>query len=128
MWHYINKKKENFGLSKHLSVAQVELSHEIGSRDTATFRRLYKKVSKITGNCIFYTNNWDSFAKVLPQDRHMIGKSHTSAIERDNSNTRHNIARFTRKTKVVSHKKEMVDKSIKLWLSFQNHVVFDKYR
>ena len=27
MWHYINKKKENFGLSKHLSVAQVELLH-----------------------------------------------------------------------------------------------------
>jgi hypothetical protein len=26
MWHYINKKKEKFGLSKHLSVAQVELS------------------------------------------------------------------------------------------------------
>jgi len=76
----------------------------------------------------FYTDNWDSFAKVLPQDRHVIGKSHTSAIERDNSNTRHNIARFTRKTKVVSHKKEMVDKSIKLWLSFQNHVVFDKYK
>ena len=85
IWHYINKKKENFGLSKHLSVAQVELSHGIGGLDTATFRRLYKKVSKITGNCIFYTDNWDTFAKVLPQDRHIIGKSHTSAIERDNS-------------------------------------------
>ena len=97
-------------------------------RDTATFRRLYKKVSKITDNCIFYTDNWDSFAKVLLKDRHIIGKSHTSSIERDNSNTRHNISRFTRKTKVVSHKKEMVDKSIKLWVSFQNHVVFDKYR
>jgi transposase-like protein len=27
MWHYLNKKKEKFGLSKHLSVAAVELSH-----------------------------------------------------------------------------------------------------
>ena len=38
---------------------------EIGGRDTATFRRLYKKVSQITDNCIFYTDKWDSFAKVL---------------------------------------------------------------
>ena len=60
--------------------------------------------------------------------KYIIGKRHTSAIEQNNSNTRHNIARFTRKTKVISHKKEMVDKSIKLWLSFQSHIVFDKYR
>ena len=104
-------------------MAQVELSH--GKSVVVMLPHsddFYKKVSKIT-------DNWDSFAKVLPKDRHVIEKRHTPAIERDNSNMRHNIARFTRKTKVVSHKKEMVDISIKLcWLSFQNHVVFDKYR
>jgi len=53
----------------------------------------------------------------LPPDRHIIGKSGTVTIEQDNSNTRHYLGRFTRKTKVVSKKDKMVDMSIKLWLA-----------
>jgi len=82
----------------------------LGRRDAATFRRLYDKVKHLK-NCKFYTDDWEAFAKVLPKDRHVIGKSHTVAIERDNSNTRHHLARFTRRTKVVSKKPEMVDLS-----------------
>jgi len=44
-----------------------------------------------------------------------IGKTHTVAIERDNSNTRHHLARFTRRTKVVSKKREMGDLTLRLW-------------
>ena len=33
----------------------------------------------------------------------------------NNSNTRHHLARFTRRTKVVSRCKFMVDLSIRLW-------------
>ena len=66
-------------------------------------------------HCTFYTDNWEAFAEVLPSDRHVCGKEHTAAIERDNSNTRHHIARFTRKTKVVSQKEEMVHATLKLW-------------
>jgi IS1 family transposase len=66
---------------------------------------------------MFYTDNWDAFSKVLPPERHIIGKSETITIEQDNSNTRHYIGRFTRKTKIVSKKREMVDMSIRLWLA-----------
>jgi insertion element IS1 protein InsB len=58
-----------------------------------TFRRLYKKVKHLKG-CVFHTDAWDTFAEVLPAKRHVIGKAHTVAIERDNSNTRHHLARF----------------------------------
>jgi IS1 family transposase len=51
---------------------------------------------------------------VLPKDRHIIGKAHTVAIEQDNSNTRHHLGRFTRRTKVVSKRDTMVDTSLKL--------------
>ena len=88
----------------------------LGGRDTKTFKRLYAKVKHLK-NCMFYTDAWDTFAKVLPPERHIIGKSGTIAIEQDNSNTRHYLGRFTRKTKVVSKKDEMVDMSIKLWLA-----------
>ena len=86
----------------------------LGGRDTATFKRLYEKVKHLK-DCTFYTDNWDAFSKVLPPERHIIGKSGTTAIERDNSNTRHHLGRFTRKPKVVSKKKEMVDLTLRIW-------------
>jgi len=86
----------------------------LGGRDTATFKRLYEKVKHLE-NCTFYTDNWDAFAKVLPPERHIIGKSGTIAIEQDNSNTRHHLGRFTRRTKVVSQKELMVDLTLRIW-------------
>jgi len=64
---------------------------------------------------MFYTDDWDAFAKVLPPERHIIGKAHTIAIERDNSNTRHHLGRFTRRTKVVSHLEHMADITLRIW-------------
>jgi IS1 family transposase len=66
-------------------------------------------------SCTFYTDWWEAFAKVLPPERHIIGKTHTVDIEHDNSNTRHHLGRFTRHTKVVSKKKFMVDLSLRIW-------------
>jgi len=65
--------------------------------------------------CTFYTDKWEAFAKVLPPERHVVGKEHTGCMERDNSNTRHHLGRFTRKTKVVSKCREMVDYSLRIW-------------
>ena len=70
---------------------------------------------KHLAGCTFYTDNWDAFAKVLPRERHVIGKAHTVGIERDNSNTRHHLGRFTRRTKVVSRLEHMVDITLRIW-------------
>jgi insertion element IS1 protein InsB len=86
----------------------------LGHRNTATFRRLYRKVQHLK-NCIFYTDDWSAFAKVLPKKHHVIGKAHTVALEHDNSNTRHHLGRFTRRTKVVSHSTHMVDLTLRIW-------------
>ena len=99
----------------------------MGKRDTATFKRLYEKVKHLT-TCTFYTDHWDAFAKVLPPDRHIMGKEHTITIEQDNSNTRHHLARFTRRTKVVSRSVEMVDISLRLWCALTNPDVFKEYQ
>jgi len=95
----------------------------LGGRNTATFKRLYNKVKHLR-KCTFYTDDWSAFAKVLPKKRHVIGKAHTTAIERDNSNTRHHLARFTRRTKVVSRSAHMVDLSLKLWLALSDNDIF----
>jgi insertion element IS1 protein InsB len=86
----------------------------LGGRDAATFRRLYDKVKRLE-HCTFYTDDWEAFSKVLPSDRHVIGKAHTIDIEHDNSNTRHHLGRFTRRSKVVSQKEFMADLTLRIW-------------
>jgi len=79
-------------------------------------------------NCTFYTDNWDAFAEVLPPERHIIGKSGTVAVERDNSNTRHHLGRFTRRTKVVSKCPFMVDLTIRLWTALTKPEIFQQWQ
>jgi len=95
----------------------------LGKRDQRTFKRLYDKVKHLK-NCIFYTDAWEAFAKILPQERHIVGKKYTTKIESNNSNTRHHLGRFTRKTKVVSKCETAVDSSLKLWASLSQPLIF----
>ena len=70
---------------------------------------------------------WGAFSEVLPPERHVVGKAHTVGIERDNSSTRHHLGRFTRRTKVVSKKAEMVDASLKLWRGLTDPAIFGQF-
>jgi IS1 family transposase len=65
---------------------------------------------------------------VLPAERHVAGKAHTTAIGQDNSNTRHHLGRLTRRTKVVSKKVKMADASIKLWMALTEPETFSRYQ
>ncbi|MBZ5731035.1 IS1 family transposase [Francisella tularensis] len=100
MWNFIGSKKCWIIKAYDRRVGKTIIWVTVG-RDNATFRRLYKKVQHLT-NYNFYTDDWAAFVEVLPKKRHIIGKSGTVAIEKDNSNTRHNLARMTRRTKVIS--------------------------
>ena len=99
--------------------SQKTIAWVIGKRDAATCKQLYAKLKHLK-NAIFYTDDWEAFSVVLPNDRHVIGKAHTVAIERNNSNTRHRLARMTRKTKVVSHSEEMIDLSMRMFAFFES--------
>lgn len=95
-------KKHKFWVIKAFDRSENQMVAWVtSSRSAKTFRRLYEKVKHLK-NCIFYTDSWDASSKVLPDSQHIIGKQHTAAIERDNSNVRNAPARVTRRTKVVS--------------------------
>jgi insertion element IS1 protein InsB len=64
---------------------------------------------------VFCTDRWSALAEVIPPERHVVGKAHAVAIERDNASTRHRLARFTRRTKVVSRCRRMVDLTLRMW-------------
>jgi IS1 family transposase len=65
--------------------------------------------------------------KVLPKDRHIVGKSHAVTIERNNSSTCHHLERMIRRTKIVSKKVEMIDVSMKLWCVLTTPETFQQY-
>jgi insertion element IS1 protein InsB len=60
------------------------------------------------------TDDWEGYHRNIPEDQLFTGKDLTVRIEQDNSNIRHYLARFRRRTKVVSKSEMMVDLSLRL--------------
>jgi insertion element IS1 protein InsB len=85
----------------------------LGRRDDATLRKLLDKIG-IEGKS-FLTDHWEGYHRVIPEEQLYTGKDLIFSIEQDNSNIRHILARFRRKTKVVSRSERMVDLSLRLY-------------
>ena len=71
--------------------------YRLGRRDAATFRRLYDRL-KGAGR-VYFTDDWPAYSAVLPAAQHVIGKTDTHTIGRNNANRRHYMARMTRRGK-----------------------------
>ena len=84
----------------------------LGGRDDATLRRLLDKIG-LNGKT-FATDDWEDCHRLIPENQLFTGKDLTFPIEQDNSNVRHYLARFRRRTKVVSRCRTMVDLSLRL--------------
>jgi insertion element IS1 protein InsB len=63
----------------------------------------------------FLTDDWEGFHRLIPEDQVFTGKDLTVSIEQDNGDIRHFVARFRRRTKVVSKITLMVDLSLRLY-------------
>ena len=94
-------------------VSRTSLGYQLGNRSDATIRKLIKKIDN--GRCLLVTDEWRGFFRVLPEERHFSGKNLTFPIEATNSDLRHRLARFHRRSKVASRSLDMVHASIKLF-------------
>lgn len=90
------------------------LDCEMGSRSIATLRRLYKRLEAQFKPTVYATDGFKAYTSVIPEQRLAQSKVFTWRVEQHNSNTRHWLARFRRKSKVVSRCAEMVRLSILL--------------
>ena len=124
---YTLKKNKKWILKAVDRSTRRTIAWVIGGRDAATFQRLYNKVRHLN-DCTFYTDDWEAFSSVLPKNRHVVGKSGTMIIERDNSNNRHHLGRMTRRTKVVSKQVIMVGLSIRIWGALTNPSIFQPFQ
>ena len=90
---------------------------ECGGRDTATARRLIERL-KCWRVRLYCADDDAVYDVLLPAGRLYTGKDETHGIERDNARQRHWLARFRRRSIVVSKAVRMVDVSIALFARF----------
>ena len=61
---------------------------------------------------LYCADDWAAYAELIPPGRLFVGKGETHGIERDHARQRHWLARFRRRTCVVSRAVRMVEASI----------------
>jgi insertion element IS1 protein InsB len=90
---------------------------QCGGRDRATLRRLLKRLERWRAR-LYCADGWEAYAELLPMGQLYVGKDETHGIERDHARQRHWLARFRRRSIVVSKAERMVDASIALFARF----------
>lgn len=101
-------------------IARRTIAWVLGRRDDATCQKLLNKIG-LEGKT-FVTDDWEGYHRLIPDDQLFTGKDLTVPIEQDNSNIRHFLARFRRRTKVVSKVVEMVDLSLRIYHHFHDNL------
>lgn len=90
---------------------------ECGGRDRATLERLLARLKRWNPR-LYCTDDWAAYIEAIPQGRLFVGKDQTHGLERDHARQRHWLARFRRRSIVVSKAKRMVEASIALFARF----------
>ena len=113
MWHFVRKRLRNCGFGAEPTtlllrepspgfLVAVMTPHAKGSSTKSASKA--RRSSPMIG---------EGYHRLIPEVQLFTGKDLTVPIEQDNSNIRRFLARFRRRTKVVSKVIEMVDLSLK---------------
>src|SRR5215208_7166938 len=112
------KKSEPLWVWKAWDRASGQLvDWECGDRDKATCERLIERLRRWRTR-LYCADDYAVYGVLLPVGQLYTGKEKTHGIERDNARQRHWLARFRRRSIVVSKAKRMVDVSIALFARF----------
>jgi insertion element IS1 protein InsB len=75
---------------------------------------------------LFFTDNWEAYAELIPAEMLIQTKAETHGIERNNFRQRHWFGRFRRKACIVSRSLKMVDLTMSLFACFHVNNTIDK--
>jgi IS1 family transposase len=71
----------------------------VGDRSAETGKVLWASIPpEIRAKAVFYSDYWEAYNTFIPAQQHIVGKAHTSFIERSNCALRQRIGRLVRKT------------------------------
>jgi len=90
---------------------------ECGGRDNATCERLIERLTRWRTR-LYCTDDYAVYDVLLPVGQRYAGKDETHGVERNNARQRYWLARFRRRSIVVSKTKRMVDVSLALFARF----------
>jgi len=118
MWHYVKKKRQKLWIWKALDQDTGQLlDWECGRRDKATLKKMVDRLASWDVK-VYCTDQWGTYASVIPQDKLVQSNTTTHDIERNHCRQRHWFGRFQRKSIIVSKSKEMVDLTMALFARF----------
>jgi len=95
------------------------VAYVTGDRSEATCRKLWDAIPKSYRDGTCYTDFWQAYAAVIPDDQHeAVGKEtgETAHIERFNNTIRQRLARFVRRTLSFSKSQLMHNICLRLFL------------
>jgi IS1 family transposase len=119
---YEKRRKRWIWLALCRRTRQV-VAYAIGNRGEETCRKLWERIPKSYREGMFYSDFWESYQKVFPEDRHHpVGKEsgQTSHVERWNCTLRQRLGRFVRKTLSFSKSEQMHEIRLVLFLHYYN--------
>ena len=99
------------------------MAWKLGKRDYRTLEEFLKEIRVKDRD--FATDDYGGYHALIPEEQLFTGKDLTFPIEQDNSNTRHYLGRFRRRSKITSRSLEMVDLSLLLLFHFQHGSLFE---
>jgi len=115
-WSFVGKKKNQKWLWYGFDRKSKEvIAYQLGKRTDESFKKLWDKLSNYKIST-FYTDNWASYSKIIPKNKHIISKRETVHIERNNLNLRTHIKRLSRRTICFSKAEDMHENLIKIYL------------
>ncbi len=95
-WYVYHKRSKNI------------LCWHIGGRGTKDLRALLSHLN-LENIGVFCTDNYRVYKKVLPSEKHKIGKKYTQQIERNNLNFRKDLKRLNRETPNFSRSEKILE-------------------
>jgi insertion element IS1 protein InsB len=95
------------------------LAFHIGKRNDSACKALFKKLSHLKIDS-FRTDDWKSYKKHIPPEKHIISKTKTTHIERRNRDFRTHLKRLCRETVCFSKKDDMHYGIIKAYVFVRN--------
>lgn len=102
IWSFVGQKENKRWIWLVLcrQTRQIIAFH-IGSRGREAAKKLWDKIpEQVQQYGLFYTDDWDAYQEVLPEERHVISdyKKDTNHVERFNNTLRQRVSRLVRKS------------------------------
>ena len=115
-WSFVEKKENQrwtwYAMDKKSGVI---ISWHNGKRTDEDFKTLLKQMEDIPV-ARYYTDDWGAYSRLLPAEKHQVGKDETWKIERKNLNFRTHLKRLSRKTICYSKNEQIHDNVISMYI------------